>query len=177
MYFKQLELFAAIVLALAGCGGIHAQDSSLLAECGNGELDPGEECDLGEGERVLRSDGLRGLPAGTPYDAGNCDPVSCKRRYVYTPCTGVGPDVDNCLSGFCDGRVCQPLAADDCKAWGINNPVVECEVESWRGLCGLDHCLPRCEDDSDCPQHAVCATLYTDAPDKVCEPILPKTSL
>jgi hypothetical protein len=126
---------------------------------------------------VLRSDGSKGLPAGTPYDAWNCDPATCKRRYVYTPCTGVGSDVDNCLGGFCDGRVCQPVAADDCKAWGITNPVVECEVDaSWHGLCGLDHCLPRCDDDGDCPRNAVCATLYPQSPDKACQSTPPATS-
>lgn len=177
MYCKPMELYAAIMLAMTGCGGIHNLGGSALTDCGNGELDPGEECDPGDGQHVLRSDGSKGLPAGTPYDAWNCDPASCKRRYVYTPCTGVGSDVENCLGGFCDGRVCQPVATEDCKAWGINNPVVECEVDaSWRGLCGLDHCLPRCDDDPDCPQNSACATLYPQSSEKVCQPALPATS-
>jgi hypothetical protein len=140
--------------------------------CGDGVLQADEECDLGD---KLVSDGSRGLPKGTIYDEWNCNPNTCRRRYIYTPCVGVGWSIADCPEGFCDGSVCQPLAKQACASWGIENPIVKCRIEeTWDGLCGLDRCFASCTHDQDCPHDTVCDILYEGHADKVCQVMRPR---
>lgn len=132
-------------------------------------LQQNEECEVGGDNTPIRSDGSRGLPAGTPFNEWNCDPETCERRFVDTPCSEVGWNVSDCPSGFCDGKTCQPVDAEHCEAWAIAQPIVDCEIEGiWAGLCGLDRCFPTCESDTDCPSNTTCQVMYQGYPDRAC---------
>jgi hypothetical protein len=177
-----LTIAVACALALLGCadpsalmtkGAGTAADAGAL--CGDGIVQSEEECDPGYHEHVVVSDGSRGLPAGAPYDEWCCNPQSCKRRYLYTPCSTVGWNAENCPEGFCDGRSCQPLDRDSCAAWGIDNPIVRCRIDGrWEGVCGFDRCFARCEGDADCPRDSVCSALYEGLAEKVCQSMRPE---
>lgn len=139
------------------------------SSCGDGDLQRGEACELGGRDQPLLSDGSRGLAAGTQYDEWNCNPETCERRYVDTPCSSVGWNVDDCPTGFCDGTTCRPADSERCEAWGIENPIVECEIEgTWSGLCGLTLCFPSCESDADCSSNTRCTIMYEGFPNKTC---------
>jgi len=154
----------------SGSGFVIAEGIDAGGYCGDGVVQADEECDPGDGKHPVVSDGSRNLPEGTQYDEWNCNQQTCKRRYIYTPCTGVGWDVESCPGGFCNGTICQPLDDDSCKAWGIDNPVVNCRIEGqWHGICGLGRCFPLCETEADCPQNSMCAPLYQQYSGKVCQ--------
>jgi cysteine-rich repeat protein len=141
----------------------------VLSVCGDGVQQPSEECDLSKNGVVLTSDGSRGLLAGTEYNEWNCNPNTCKRRYIYTPCFEVGWEVANCPNGFCEAQKCEPLDSA-CQAWGLNNLVVHCKIEGkWDGICAMDRCYPSCRSASECPPGAICDIMYQGYSDKVCQ--------
>lgn len=145
-------------LARAGtsCGGGKMCSSAGRCEeppavCGDRIVSGAEACDIG-----ARSAGNDGLPSGTVYDRWSCDEHTCKRRYVYTPCTAdsqCGPG-GKCgtQQGRCSGGVkCQPsdpFTPNDTAADRYN-----CVLPNGNhGVClDTDNCLPICVTDNDCP--------------------------
>jgi hypothetical protein len=151
-------------------------DSDCAAKCGNGVIESGEECEI-----ASRSSGSDGLSAGTVYSVWSCDPATCKRRYLFTPCD----DVSNCGSGSArecflgvdgDGHgFCMTVACD------VGAPRMTSQADpngyncvlptGAHGMCiGALKCVPICRSRSDCPPGVSCTTSETpDGPLGICD--------
>jgi hypothetical protein len=123
------------------------QDSDCNAVCGNKVTEPGEECDIGAPKKPGDQ-----LATGT-YDEYSCDARTCKRLYIYTPCsvdTGVDFTSSECGgAGRCNGTICQVNAG--CNGEG------SCRFSSGRaGACYGNTCFLTCSDSGDCPIGFMC---------------------
>jgi hypothetical protein len=112
--------------------------------CGNGRIDPGEECERGVSP---------GVGQGT-WDVTNCDTTS--HRTVYQNCSTADRqdacmDHDSaCVINIVVGLYCSP-----------NEACGFCpEAPGYRVECGEDwnlvRCYLACEDDGDCPSDLFC---------------------
>ena len=101
--------------------------------CGNGQFDPGEQCDLPQ------------------QDAYHCDPATCLTRSLYLPCTPTpgGQCMNGADTGYCGYGYCSPMCAgaSDCpKARSSDKPA-----------CSGGICLLTCTTASDCPATFECS--------------------
>jgi hypothetical protein len=123
-----------------GCcpsGASANEDSDCASVCGNGETEPGEECDLGAKST---------FPDGRPYDKWSCD-SRCKRQYDFTPCA---------ISSECGGSICERgLCKSACS--NMQAPFTCFTATGVTGYC-YAYCLPDCNDDrTDCPRGTTCS--------------------
>jgi cysteine-rich repeat protein len=151
------------------------------ATCGDGIIDPGEQCDDGnassndactvECKRNVCGDGhwnagteacdigdRSSFADGRVWDTWSCD-SACARRYVYTPCENRNmSNTADCPNGGCysDGY-CYPFCAG---AEGSS-----CSIEGGRsGVCKRGWCWPTCTPglQSSCPPRSPCDNVPDD---------------
>jgi hypothetical protein len=142
----------------ADCGGMFAVCEAGSCEigpgCGNGRIDPDEECERG----------VSPGPGQGTWDVTNCDTMC--RRTVYQNCTTAARQqlcMDfnaNCLITVVVGQFCSPdVLCGFCPA-----------APGYQVNCGPDYglvgCHLACEDDGDCPADLYCY----DADFKLCCP-------
>lgn len=136
--------------------------------CGDGTTDPGEECDDGNvnaadgcvmckkafcGDGFInRVDGQNCDPGiSSTWNAYNCDPVTCKARNLYMPCSPPGTSCDsNGKAGVCYWAYCSPTCpsgnSSECPRTSSNDVP----------LCMEGNCVLACAVTSDCPLGYTC---------------------
>jgi hypothetical protein len=143
-----------------------------VARCGDSATDTGEQCDDGNqsnadncttecklnicGDRHWKTEGSgaelcdigdrSSFADGRLWDKFSCD-SSCRRLYIYTPCSGTGPSSE-CGSGSCNGGLCQ-------EACSGGEPSFECNSAGRLGVC-YPTCLVGCNAGEDCPSTTTC---------------------
>jgi hypothetical protein len=162
------------------------------AMCGDNVTDVGEECDNGSansdnsdctshcklnvcGDRHWNSTGRNkedcdvgdrsSFADGRPWDDWSC--ASCRRRYVYTPCSQVNGPSDECGGSYCDnsnGGVCLP----SCSVGSGTDPYACVPYPGRTGTCVAGGCAMRCDDNPTCPPRIACAQSATDTTKRYC---------
>ena len=120
-----------------GCcpkGATANEDSDCGSMCGNGEAEPGEECDIG---------GKSNFSDGRMWDRWSCDD-QCHRRYLGTPCA---TDSDCGPSGICGTNGTGPVGFCFTRCTNSSGTgVAPCTVSGKTGYCpaGMPVCIPDC---------------------------------
>jgi hypothetical protein len=139
------------------------------AKCGDGVIDPGEDCDGGSmctsacklnvcGDRNWNKateecdiGAMSDFADGRAWDEWSCD-SRCRRLYTYTPCT---PDANSCSTAFCVGKKDGLSVGCMARCSGALDPISTCTDTTGKpghcigGTCWLDcnttaaHCPPR----------------------------------
>jgi hypothetical protein len=114
--------------------------------CGDRKTGPGEQCDIGapkKPEDLLRT---------ATYDEYSCDAETCRRLYVFTPCT---VDTMNAGSSECGGDRC--INGQICVSnAGCDGPG-SCTLSNGKaGTCYGNACFMVCTTSADCPSGMSC---------------------
>jgi hypothetical protein len=126
--------------------GARCTDGQCVA-CGDRKVGAAEECDIGApaqaGDRL----------ASSTYDEFSCDPRTCGRLYIFTPCTveSMGQEVsDECgRTGRCLGGRCH--MSRGCNGEG------SCTFPNDKpGSCYGNTCFMNCDVSADCPPGMTC---------------------
>lgn len=114
--------------------------------CGDRKIGPGEQCDIGAPKKA--EDQLR----SATYDEYSCDPQTCQRLYVFTPCT---VDSMNNASSECGGDRC--INGQVCVSnAGCDGPG-SCTLANGKpGTCYGNACFLTCNMSADCPSGMPC---------------------
>lgn len=137
-----VECFSA-----SDCSGSGARcTDGQCVSCGDRKVGPGEECDIGAPKKpgeLLRT---------ALYDEYSCDDQTCKRLYVFTPCT---VDTMNAGSAECGGDRC--INGQICVSnRGCDGPG-SCTLANGRaGSCYGNACFLSCNTSADCPSGSTC---------------------
>jgi hypothetical protein len=113
--------------------------------CGDRKVSAGEQCDIGAPKQP--GDQL----ATQTYDEFSCDPRTCRRRYLYTPCTvdTTSMSSSECGGEKCNGQLCLPNAG--CNGEGA------CTLSNGSdGFCYGNTCFILCSSPADCPSTLTC---------------------
>ncbi len=138
----EVECFSA-----SDCSDSDARCTDGVCEvCGDRKIGPGEQCDIGapkKTEDLLRT---------ATYDEYSCDAQTCRRLYVFTPCT-----VDTMTAGSSEcggdrcinGQVCVSNA-------GCDGPGACTLANDKPGTCYGNACFLSCSTSTDCPSGMPC---------------------
>lgn len=109
--------------------------------CGNGRVDPGEDCDSSAGSAACDT---------------NCKKIAAQST-IYGACTTIGSDTSECSNGGClnlstNAHICVPHVT--CNS---TNTGAACTYPDGRqGQCNLTVCFLVCNRDDDCPAQSTC---------------------
>ena|GEM_PF-3859824 len=126
--------------------GARCTDGQCVA-CGDRKIGPGEHCDIGAPKKL--EDQLR----TNTYDEYSCDEDTCRRLYVFTPCTidSMNGPSSQCGGDRCiNGNVCVSNAGCDGAGAG-------CTLANGKpGVCYGNACFLSCGTSADCPSGMPC---------------------